>query len=127
MLGSKMSQFVFDAGARYYNVKMTWAEFRESESIYQQLTLTAFQEVEDALSNLMWLAREMESAENSVTAAKKAYTIAFDRYLEGVDFYLQVADDERQLLDNQRIYIELLGLRYLNTIQLIKALGGGWQ
>lgn len=125
--GTNISQYIFDAGARYYNVQLTWAEFREAVDTYQQRVLIAFQEVEDALSNLDLLAKEMNSAQGSVDSAHKAYTISYDRYLMGVSFYLEVADNERQELDNQRIYFDLLGLRYINTIQLIKALGGTWK
>jgi outer membrane protein, multidrug efflux system len=127
MYGVNISQYVFDAGARCFNVKMTWAQYRESVNIYKQKILVAFREVEDALSNLKQISEEMQSVQNSVKAAQKAYSIAYHRYIEGADFYLAVADDERQVLDNQRAYMSLLGLYYLNTIQLIKALGGGWQ
>jgi multidrug efflux system outer membrane protein len=105
---------------------MTWAQYREAVFIYKQRVLEAFGEVENALVNLEQIRKEMQSVEHSIAAAQKAYSIAFHRYLEGVSFYLEVADDERELLDNQRVYMNLLGLYYFNTIQLIKALGGGW-
>ncbi len=124
--GTAISQYIFDAGARYYNIDMTWSEYRESVDIYQQRVLIAFQEVEDALVNLNLLVKEENSAQNSVQAANKAWIISIDRYLLGVDSYLLVADNERQLLDNQRIFQNLLGLRFFNTVQLIKALGGTW-
>lgn len=126
MYGVNISQYVFDAGARDYRVKMTWAEYREAVALYKQRTLEAFGEVEDALLNIEQIALEMTSTQNSINAAHKAYSIAFNRYLQGAGFYLEVADDERQLLDNQRVYMTLLGLSYFNTVQLIKALGGGW-
>lgn len=126
-LGTNISQYIFDAGARYYNVKLTWSEFREAISVYQQRILVAFQEVEDALSNLDLLIKEVKSTQKSVEAAHKAYKISLDQYITGFNFYLAVADNERQELDNQRIYYYLQGLRYLNTIQLIKALGGTWK
>lgn len=127
MYGVNVSQSVFDAGARYYRVKLTWAQYREAVSIYKQRVLEAFGEVENSLVNIEQIGKEEESAQRSVEAAQKAYSIALHRYWEGVGFYLEVADDERQLLDNQRVYVNLLGLHYLNTIQLIKALGGGWE
>lgn len=127
MYGANISQFVFDAGARYYNVEMTWAEYGEAVSLYKENILIAFKEVEDALLNLQQILKESAAVEKSVKAAEKAYALAFNRYLTGVDDYLAVADNERQVLDNQRIYTELLGLSYANTVQLIKALGGAWQ
>ena len=119
-------QFIFDAGARHYNVKYTWAQFRESLEIYRQKVLTAFQEVEDALSNLEWIVKGMGSLQDAVFAAKSNATIASDRYQFGVINYLDVANKNRQEFENQRAYLLLLGMQYGNTIQLIKALGGGW-
>lgn len=126
LLGTNITQTVFDGGNLYYNLLLSWADYQEALANYQQQALTAFQEVEDALSNLEWLAKEMGSVKNSIAAAQTAYDISLDRYKEGVDFYLQVVDDERQLLDNQRAYIGLLSTRYVNTVQLIRALGGIW-
>lgn len=125
--GTDVSQYVFDAGAREYNVKMTWAEFREAADAYQQRVLVAFEEVENALSNLGMLAKEMGSVQESVNAAHKANTLAAERYRDGVTNYLEVVDTERQELQNQEILTHLLGMRYLNTVQLIKALGGTWK
>lgn len=125
--GSNAYQYVFDAGARKYNVKMTWAEFREAADAYQQRVLVAFEEVENALSNLGMLAKEMGNVQNSVRAANTAYTLAVERYRDGVTNYLEVVDTERQELQNQEILMNLLGMRYFNTIQLIKALGGTWE
>jgi multidrug efflux system outer membrane protein len=126
LFGANMSQYIFDAGARYYQVKLTWGEYREAVAIYKQKVLLAFGEVENALVSIEQIAKEMQDVQNAVEAAHKAYSIAFHRYQQGIGFYLEVADNERQLLDNQRIYTELWGLSFLNTVQLIKALGGGW-
>ncbi len=121
--GSNISQYVFDAG-RDFNVQMTWAEFQEASANYQQRVLEAFEEVENSLSNLVMLAKEMEAAQTSVKAANKAYELALERYRDGVTYYLEVVDTERQELQYREIYTNLLGLRYANTVQLIKSLGG---
>jgi multidrug efflux system outer membrane protein len=125
--GSDISQYVFDAGARDFNVHMTWAEFQEASSNYQERVLEAFEEVENALSNLEMLKKEMEAAQTSVKAANKAYELALERYRDGVTYYLEVVDTERQELQYREIYTNLLGLRYANTVQLIKSLGGTWK
>ncbi len=126
-IGTNISQFIFDAGARYYNAELAWSDFREAVDEYQQRVVVAFQEVENALVNLEQIAKEMNSSQRAIRAAHQAYTVALDQYLNGINYYLAVADNERQELDNQRIYQNLLGLRYVNTVQLIKALGGRWK
>lgn len=124
--GTDISQFVFDAGARDANVEMTWSQFREAAFAYQQRVLVAFEEVEDALSNLEMITREMETIKRSVSAAHHAYVIALDRYRQGLTYYTEVVVDERQELESEQMLASLLGLRYVNTVQLIKAIGGSW-
>lgn len=125
-LGANINQTFFDGGRKASQLELAWANFMQAGDTYQQTVLVAFQEVEDALANLEWLAKESISVQKSVNFAKDAYQISMDRYLRGVDFYLQVVDNERQLLDNQRALTGILEQQYIATIQLIKALGGSW-
>lgn len=125
-MGVAGNQMVFDGGRDCSQLELAWANFRQADADYQQTVLVAFQEVENALANLEGLAKESVSTQQAVEYAHKAYTISMDRYVRGVDFYLNVVDAERQELDNQRAYTGILEQRYIATIQLIKALGGGW-
>ena len=88
--------------------------------------LTAFQEVEDALANLDSYAKEYDSALRAAQWAQKTYQLYSDRYILGVIYYIDVANTERDLLNYQIKLNSLQGYRYVSTIQLIKALGGGW-
>jgi len=126
LIAANITEVIFDGKARYYNVQLTWAQFRESVANYRQAALNAFQEVEDSLSNLQWISKQMESIGAAVQAARTDYNLSRARYEHGVGTYLPVADKQQTELDNARAYQVLLGLRYLNTVQLIKALGGGW-
>lgn len=125
-VGTSLTEIVFDAGARRNKVKLTWAQYRESVARYRQSVLSAFQEVEDSLSNLQWNDRQMQSIATAVKASKVDAKISSDRYKFGVGSYLPVTEKQRQELDNEETYLTLLGHRYMNTIQLIRALGGGW-
>lgn len=124
--GTQAVQTVFDGGQKGSDLDLAWASFRESSRDYQQQVLVAFQEVEDALVSIEWLFKEAEKLALSVESAKTTYQIASDRYYHGVTFYLDVVDSERDELNTRRTLIDLQGLRYSATIQLIKALGGSW-
>lgn len=126
-IGANASQTVFDAGRNYNNLEATWARFREASGEYQQLVLTAFQEVEDALNNIELEAKQAASLRKSVTAATKSAELTLNRYKQGVAGYLDVVVVDSSQLDAQRHLIDLLGQQYLATIQLIKALGGTWE
>jgi multidrug efflux system outer membrane protein len=125
-IGADVFQPIFDAGRLRSNLNFAKSKFREANDAYQQQVLIAFQEVEDALTNLEGLTNEYESLSQAVLAANKTYEIAFDRYIKGITFYLDVVDSERQALDAERDLIDLLGQQYAATIQLIKSLGGSW-
>jgi len=125
-IGANLTELIFDGMARYYKVQLTWSQFRESVARYRQTVLNAFQEVENSLSNLQWLQKRMDSISHAVESAKINQKISNDQYTYGVISYLQVAEKEREVLDNDLIYLTLLSFRYMNTVQLIRALGGGW-
>lgn len=126
MFGASSNQIVFDGFRTYYGLEAEIARFQEASGAYQEIVLQAFQEVEDALANLDSYSKQYESTEATIQWAEKTYELYLDRYLLGVTYYIDVVNSERDLLAYQITYNQLLSLRYLATIQLIKALGGGW-
>lgn len=125
--GLQINQILFDGGRISSNLKLQIARFLEGSGSYQQLVLTAFQDVENALTNLDSYAKEYDLALATTQWAQITYQLYLDRYMLGVTYYIDVANTERDLLNYQINVIQLQGFRYMATIQLIKALGGGWQ
>jgi multidrug efflux system outer membrane protein len=126
MLGADMSQMVFDGGRDCADLKIAIARFRQASGSYQQQVLTAFQEVEDALTNIAQYTKQADNLQEVVRASKKATAISMNRYVNGVSIYLEVMENERLELQAEVNWINVLNLRYAATVQLIKALGGGW-
>lgn len=122
----QVNQLIFDGGATYNNLELQIARFRESGDTYQQQVLVAFQEVEDSLADLNSYYEQYDVSLNLVGWAKKTNQLYRDRYELGVTDYINVANTERDLLNYEISSASLLGLKYLSTINLIKALGGGW-
>lgn len=125
-LGANSSEPIFDGWRNLSNLQYSWARFRKSSATYQKKVITAFEEVENALVNLKYQAEQMISLENAVDSVKLTTKLSKIRYFKGLDNYLEVVDSERTELETQRNLLELLGKRYISTIQLIKALGGCW-
>src|SRR5205814_6048891 len=88
--------------------------------------LTAFQEVEDNLSALRLLAQELEQQDAAVNSSRRYLTLAQDRYKLGIDSFLNVIIAQTSLLNNQRTAVNVRLQQVSATVQLIKALGGGW-
>lgn len=126
MLGVELDQLVFDGCKTTFNLRMQIARFLQASGSYQQQVLVAFQEVEDALISLESFAKQYAVAEETVAWSAKANSLYRDRFYGGLTYYINVVNTERDLLAYQMNVNAIRGFRYLATIQLIKALGGGW-
>ncbi len=118
---------IFEGGRNKANLERAKAAFDENYAQYQGRVLVAFQEVESALAGLRILAEQNEAQARAVASAQKSVQISTSRYKAGLVTYLEVVDSERTTLANQRSMAQLAGQRMINSVALIKALGGGWQ
>lgn len=126
MEGAQINQLIFDGFKTPNNLRLQVARFYEASGEYQQVVLQAFQEVEDALTNLDFYSKEYDYSLGTTQWAQKNYQLFSDRYQLGVINYIDVVNTERDLLNFQITLNSLQGYRFVATIQLIKALGGGW-
>ncbi|HTD88232.1 MAG TPA: efflux transporter outer membrane subunit [Candidatus Binatia bacterium] len=125
-IGATLAQTLFDAGKRKGVTEQAWARYEGTVANYRQTVLTAFQEVEDNLSALRLLAQELEQQDAAVNSSQRYLTLANDRYKLGIDSFLNVIIAQTSLLNNQRTAVNLRLQQMTASVQLIKALGGGW-
>ncbi|MDR3670716.1 MAG: efflux transporter outer membrane subunit [Holophaga sp.] len=125
-LGASASQAVFDAGLRRAAVAQYTASYHAGVASYRQTVLTAFQQVEDSVSTLRILARQIVQQEAATQAAQHYLDIATSRYQLGLDSYLAVLTAQTTLLSDQQIQVNLRVNQMTASVQLIQALGGGW-
>jgi multidrug efflux system outer membrane protein len=125
-LGAAVSAPLFQGGAIDASVDVARAQYEQAVASYRQTVLTAFQEVEDALSTLSVLARQAEAQEQAVQASREAMALAKRRYEEGLASLLDLVDAQRSLLLAQRGASLIYRDRLLASVLLFRALGGGW-
>jgi outer membrane protein TolC len=125
-VGATMAQTLFDAGLRKAVTEQAWAIYQGTVANYRQTVLTAFQEVEDNLSTLRILSQELQQQNAAVESSQRYLTLADARYQSGLDSYLDVIIAQTALLSNQRTAMNLRMEQMTASVQLIKALGGGW-
>jgi len=125
-LGADALEPVLQGGRNRANLAAARAAYDESVANYRQTVLTAFQQVEDGISNLSTLSQALSTQGAAVEDARKALEIANNRYVGGVTNYLDVITAQTTLLSNQRLETQLLGQQLVSTVYLVKALGGGW-
>ena len=126
-LGATMAQTLFDGGRRLAVTEQAWANYQAIVANYRLTVLAAFQDVEDGLSTLRILSQELDQQNAAVESSKRFLTLENLRYQSGVDGYLSVTAAQTTLLNNQRIAMTLRMQQMVASVQLIKALGGGWE
>jgi multidrug efflux system outer membrane protein len=126
-IGPSVSLPIFAGGRNRANLKRAEAAFEESVARYRQQVLIAFSDIENSLAGIRFLAIQSTAQERAVTNARRAADLATDRYRSGIVSYLEVVDANREALQAERSSARLAGQRLNNVVQLIKALGGGWQ
>ncbi len=125
-LGADALQPIFEGGRNRANLAAARAAYEQSVANYRQSVLTAFQQVEDGISNLSTLSQALATQGAAVEDARRALTIANNRYIGGVTSYLDVITAQTTLLTSERLETQLLGQQMVSSVYLVKALGGGW-
>jgi NodT family efflux transporter outer membrane factor (OMF) lipoprotein len=125
-IGADALEPVLQGGRNRANLEAARAGYDQSVANYRQSVLTAFQEVEDGISNLQTLSQALSTQAAAVEDAKRALDIANNRYVGGVTNYLDVITAQTTLLSSERLETQLLGQQMVSSVYLVKALGGGW-
>ena len=125
-LGADALEPILQGGRNRANLAATRSAYDQAVANYRQSVLTAFQEVEDGISNLSTLAKALSTQGAAVEDARRALEIANNRYVGGVTNYLDVITAQTTLLSSERLETQLLGQQMVSSVYLVKALGGGW-
>jgi NodT family efflux transporter outer membrane factor (OMF) lipoprotein len=125
-VGPSLAEAIFDAGLRKATVQQYRAAYDQTVANYRQTVLTAFQQVEDNLASLRILQQDIDQQNAATEAAARALQEATVRYKAGLDPYLNVIAAQTALLNAQQMAVTFRMERNVAEVQLIKALGGGW-
>ncbi|HEY0255864.1 MAG TPA: efflux transporter outer membrane subunit [Candidatus Methylacidiphilales bacterium] len=126
-LGPSVSFPVFEGGQNTAKLKSAHAAYDEALNNYREQVLQAFQQVEDSLSDIHYLALQIETETKAAQASARSADLAHRQFDAGSITFLTVVDTDRSALANQLTLSQLEGQKIAATVQLIKALGGGWQ
>jgi outer membrane protein TolC len=125
-VGPTLAETLFDAGLRRATVQQFQAAYDQTAATYRQTVLTAFQQVEDNLAGLRLLSIQLQQQDDAVASSQRFLNIATDRYKLGLDPYLDVITAQTAFLSNQQTAVTLRMQQLTDSVQLIEALGGGW-
>ncbi|HEX4031228.1 MAG TPA: efflux transporter outer membrane subunit [Terracidiphilus sp.] len=125
-VGPSASQVVFDGGLYRAELHQYEAIYNGDVATYRQTVLNAFQQVEDALAATRIYSQQILRQQEAVDAAKQYLSMELDRYSTGVDPYVDVVVAQTTLLNDQEALNSLHVEEMISSVQLVQALGGGW-
>jgi multidrug efflux system outer membrane protein len=125
-LGLGVAAPIFDAGRREARVEQADARREQALAAYRRSIETAFREVADALVNVEESAGAESDLEARLRAARNALELSSLRYESGYSPYLEVLDAQRTANDAELAFVRNRQARLAFSVDLMKALGGGW-
>jgi NodT family efflux transporter outer membrane factor (OMF) lipoprotein len=125
-IGPSLLLDVFDGGLRKATIAAAKAQTDAAGATYRGVVLGAFQQVQDNLTLLDHLGTAGSDQKDASDAAQHALDLAMDQYKHGAVSYLDVVQAQTVALQEQRGLLSLDTQRLRASVQLIRALGGGW-
>jgi hydrophobe/amphiphile efflux-1 (HAE1) family protein/NodT family efflux transporter outer membrane factor (OMF) lipoprotein len=125
-IGPSITLPIFQTGRNRAALRQSQAAWSEGVAQYRQRVLLAFKEVQDALTASRLLKEQADAQHRALEGARRVAELSRKRYDAGFVGYLDVVESERTLLGFERATLQTAGQRLVVSVQLIKALGGGW-
>lgn len=125
--GLSLNLPIFDSGRLNARLDQATAQQKQALASYEGSLQNAFREVNDALVTVRQSAEREAALQTSEAAARKALEIAENRYKSGYSAYLDVLDSQRVHNDTALAFIQSRQAQLAATVELFKALGGGWR
>jgi NodT family efflux transporter outer membrane factor (OMF) lipoprotein len=125
-VGGSALETVIDGGRRRAVTQQARDNHAATVATYRENVLEAFQQVEDNLAALRLLDQELATQQIAVASARRSVDLSTTRYKRGITTYLEVLTAQSIALADERTAADLMARRMTASVQLIKALGGGW-
>ncbi|WP_348267774.1 efflux transporter outer membrane subunit [Edaphobacter paludis] len=125
-IGPSLSETLYDAGLRRATVQQYTATYNADVATYRETVLTAFQQVEDSLASVRILSQQILKQQEAEQSAEQFVTLETAKYQTGIDPYINVVTAQTTLLNDQQTLTTLRTQAMTSSVQLIQALGGGW-
>lgn len=123
--GANINLPIFQGGRNIANLAKAKAQFNIALTTYEKTIQTAFKEVADALSDLRWLAKQLDVEKKNLATLIERTRLANLRYESGAASYLEVLDAEREQFTAEQTVVQTRRALLASSVNLYAALGGG--
>ncbi len=117
---------IFEGGRNEADLRAAKARRDGALAAYRATAITAYKEVETALSDLQRRAAQADARRRAADDAGQVLGLSQKRYIEGATNYFDVVDAQRSLLGAELNRVQTLDARFASTISLVRAIGGAW-
>jgi NodT family efflux transporter outer membrane factor (OMF) lipoprotein len=124
--GASLAQPLFNGGLTTAQVEAARQTYQADVAAYRETVLSAIQQVEDALSGIHILSREVKVQAEDVRISRQATQITLNEYKAGTQAFTAVVTAETQQLSAEESLLSTQGQLQADAVNLIVALGGGW-
>jgi multidrug efflux system outer membrane protein len=118
---------IFEGGRNIAGLREARARRDEAVAQYRGTALSAFREVETALSDVRQRILQADARRRAIADSNEVLELSQKRYLAGAVDYFDVVDAQRSLLGSELSNVQTLDGRFSATVALIRAIGGGWE
>ena len=125
-IGPAISETIFNGWLYRAELHQYVATYNSDLAAYRQTVLTAFQQVEDYLAAVRIYSQQIQQEEDAAKSAQQFLDLETVRYQTGVDPYIDVLTAQNTLLTDQESVATLQISQMVSAVELIEALGGGW-
>ena len=124
-LVSGLTAPIFDGGTLRADRRAAIDELQASAQRYQQTVLESFGQVADVLDALSQDAANLSAQRQALAVTQNSLELSRESYSAGNTGILQVLDAQRERQQAQLGFVRAQAQQYLDTTQLLLALGGG--
>jgi len=125
-VGPSFSQVLFNGWLYRAQLHQYEAIYNGDVATYRQTVLTAFQQVEDALVATRNYSQQILRQQEAVRSSQQFFDLEMQRYQSGIDPFVNVLTAQNTLLGDQLTLNTLQVQQMMSAVQLVQALGGGW-
>jgi outer membrane protein, multidrug efflux system len=126
-VGPTVQWNIFDAGRIRANIKVQNARQEEVLGYYEETSLRAFEDVENALVAYAKEQVRRRSLEDAVKSSQESLSLANKLYANGLTDFINVLDAERSLYEAENALANSDMTVSADVVALYKSLGGGWE
>jgi outer membrane protein, multidrug efflux system len=123
-IGQNLARPIYQGGRLKANIRLDESERDELIANYAETALTAFREVETALSAERYLKAQVGALSTAVTESRRAEKLSLGDYQEGLVDIITLLESQRRAFDAESSLLSIQVALLRNRVDLYLALGG---